>query len=316
MKTILVTGTLGFIFSNFIRYAVDSFPQYRFVGVDKAVQPYNLYAMFEHPDYKFYFGDIADQHLMNNIFKTEKPDIVINGAAESFVDDSIKDIKPFLHSNVLGAQCLVNSSLQFGVERFVQISTDEIYGQLQPGDPAWEETSPGRPRNPYSASKYSAEIIIYAANQTHGLQYNITRSCNNFGPCQPPRNLVPRTITSIIKNVPIPIHGQGKQMREWIYVLDHCSAIMKIVESAPLNETYNIGSGTEYSNLNMVKKIGSMLNVSEPAVTFITDRKGHDFRYKVDCSKIKSLGWKPIFSFDEGMEKSLEWYLENREYYV
>jgi dTDP-glucose 4,6-dehydratase len=314
MKTILVTGVLGFIFSNFIKFAINKYPQYRFVGIDKAVKSYNLNSRFDHKNYKFYLGDIADQHLMDNIFRIEKPDIIINGAAESFVDDSIKDITPFLHSNILGTQCLINSSLQFGVEKFIQISTDEVYGQLQLTDNTWTETFSPRPRNPYSASKYSAEIIVHAASETHGLKYNITRSSNNYGAMQPPRNLIPKIITLLLHDEEIPIHGNGKQIREWLYVKDNCSAIMKILEKGADNEIYNIGSNIEIKNIDVVYKIGNIMNI-EPKIKFITDRKGHDQRYGINCSKIKELGWFPQYNFDQGIKESIEWYQDNLSYY-
>jgi dTDP-glucose 4,6-dehydratase len=314
MKTILVTGTAGFIFSNFIRKVFNERLDYKFVSVDKVIAPYNLKNIYKHINHIFYMGDIADELFMNNVFKLEKPNIVIHGAAESFVDDSIKSAQPFVHSNIMGTQVMIDLSLRYNVERFIYVSTDEVYGQLQIGDKSWTETDLIKPRNPYSASKACGEMLVYAANQTHGLKYNITRCCNNYGPRQPPRNLVPRAITSILNNKSIPIHGEGKQMREWIYVKDHCSAIMKIIESAPLSETYNIGSGTERTNLEMVKKIGQILKI-DPIISFIKDRPGHDFRYSINCSKIKELDWKPDFDFDRGLFECVNWYLENRKFY-
>lgn len=314
MKTVLVTGTAGFIFSNFIRKVFDERQPYRFVSVDKIIASYNLKNIFRHPGHTFYMGDIADEAFMGNVFELEKPDIIIHGAAESFVDDSIRSAKPFVHSNIVGTQVMVDLSLTHNVDRFVYISTDEVYGQMLPGDPSWAETTATKPRNPYSASKACGEMLVYAANQTHGLKYNITRCCNNYGPRQPPRNLIPKTITSILNNKSIPIHGQGKQMREWLYVKDNCSAIMKIVETAPVNETYNIGSGVEFTNLEIVKKIGQIMK-TEPLISFVKDRPGHDFRYSVDCSKIKALGWKPNFDFDRGLVECVNWYLEHRNHY-
>lgn len=260
-------------------------------------------------------GDIADEIFMNNIFAMHKPDIVINGAAQSFVDDSIQSAGPFIHSNVVGTQVMVDLSLKYNVGKFIQISTDEIFGQLQENEKSWTEKSPINPRNPYSASKASAELIVKAANQTHGLNYIITRCCNNFGPKQPPRNLVPKIITCSLNNRPVPIHGSGKQCREWIYVEDHCSAIIMLMKSEVVNETYNIGSGIEKSNLEMVKEICQKLDIPEN-ISFIKDRPGHDFRYSVNTSKINALGWKPKYSFSEGLDKCIEWYLKNREIYT
>jgi dTDP-glucose 4,6-dehydratase len=314
-KTILITGSAGFIFSNFIRKVFDERLPYKFVSVDKVIAQYNLKNIFKHTNHAFYMGDIADEVFMNNVFNLERPDIIIHGAAESFVDDAIKSAQPFVHSNIMGTQVMIDLSLKYGVERFVYISTDEVYGQLKVGDKSWTETSQLKPRNPYSASKACGEMLVIAANQTHGLNYNITRCCNNYGPRQPPRNLVPRVITSILNNKLIPIHGEGKQIREWIYVEDHCSAIIKIVELAPPNEIYNVGSGVEWTNLEMVSHISRRLKIKDTKINFIKDRAGHDFRYSVDCSKIKNLGWNISFNFDKGLMQCINWYLENSNYY-
>jgi dTDP-glucose 4,6-dehydratase len=315
MKKILITGTAGFIFSNFIRKCFNDQWQYHFTSIDKIIAPYNRKNVYRHKDHSFYMGDIADEIFVSNVFAMEKPDIVIHGAAESFVDDAIRGALPFVHSNITGTQVMLDMSLKYGVERFVYISTDEVYGQLKPGDPSWTEECLPRPRNPYSASKYAGEVLVYAANQTHGLNYNITRCSNNFGRAQPPRNLVPRAITSMLNNVSIPIHGEGKQIREWTYVEDNCSAIMTIVDKAPLNEIYNIGSGVEFCNLDMVMNIAKVLKIDEPKIHYITDRKGHDYRYSVDCSKIKQLGWAPKYDFDSGLHRCVYWYMDNQKFY-
>ena len=314
-KKVLVTGSCGFIFSNFMRKVMSERLPYEFVSVDKVLASYNYHNVAANKDHTFYMGDIADESFMNNVFAIEKPDIVIHGAAESFVDDSIRSAGPFIHSNVVGTQVMVDMSLKYKVERFLYVSTDEVYGQLSPQETSWTEDEPINPRNPYSASKAAGELIVKAAGQTHGLKYNITRCCNNYGPCQPPRNLVPKIISCALKNCAVPIHGNGKQFREWIYVEDHCSAIMKIINNAPANETYNIGSGIEYTNLKMVQRISKFINNTSIAINFVKDRPGHDFRYSVDCSKIHELGWKPAHTFDEGMEKCTKWYLNNPWYF-
>jgi dTDP-glucose 4,6-dehydratase len=314
-KKILVTGSAGFIFSNFMRKVMRDKEPYTFVSVDKVLATYNRYNVELNKDHTFYMGDIADEQFMDNIFALEKPDIVIHGAAESFVDDSIRSAKPFIHSNVVGTQVMVDVSLKYGIERFVYISTDEVYGQLKENEASWTEDHPISPRNPYSASKAAGELIVRAANQTHNLKYNITRCSNNYGPSQPPRNLVPKVVSCLLKNTPIPIHGNGKQFREWLYVDDHCSAIIKIVNKAPVNETYNIGSGVELTNMQMVKSISKVLNVDAPLVNFVKDRPGHDFRYSVNCSKIKQLGWEPSFDFDSGIKKCVKWYVDNPWYF-
>lgn len=315
MKTVLVTGSAGFIFSNFMRKVmIENSNEYNFVSVDKVIAQYNYPNVIANQDHPFYMGDIADETFMNNVFSMHRPDIVIHGAAESFVDDSIRSAGPFIHSNVVGTQVMVDLSLKYNVEKFIYISTDEVYGQLQENEPSWTEVTPINPRNPYSASKASGELIVKAANQTHGLDYIITRCCNNFGPKQPPRNLVPKVITCSLRKKAIPIHGSGKQFREWIYVEDHCSAIITLMNSGVKNEIYNIGTGFEKSNLEIVSNICSLLEVQD-RIDFIKDRPGHDFRYSVDTTKIRKLGWKPKYSFESGMNKCIDWYLTNREFY-
>jgi dTDP-glucose 4,6-dehydratase len=311
MKKLLVSGNAGFILSSFIEMYQDH--GYQLVCVDKVIAPYSMKTVQEQ-QCKFYMGDIADSHFMNNVFAMERPDLVLHGAAESFVDDSIRNALSFAHSNVLGTQVMIDMALKYRVEKFLYVSTDEIYGQLGASG-SWTEESIPRPRNPYSASKYAGELMVYAANQTHGLNYNITRCSNNFGKRQPPRNLVPKIITCTLNSQPIPIHGSGKQFREWLYVNDHCSALLKVLEDGTPSEIYNIGSGVELTNLEMVEKIGQMLD-KKPLINFVNDRPGHDFRYSVDCSKIKKLGWFPKTSFNDGMRKTISWYAANPNFYV
>lgn len=316
-KTILITGTLGFIGSNFIRYVTKHHPEYRWVGVDKAVYDYCLSNTFNHPDYKFYLADIANEHIVDRIFKIEKPSIVINMAAESFVCSSIENPNPFIYSNVMGTQTLINASVKYGIDRFIQISTDEVYGSHESKrDISWTELSAVKPKNPYSASKFAAESILFAANQTHKLNFNITRCCNVFGPRQPSdRNLVPKSIKTTITNMPMPIYGDGSHIREYLFVEDKITAIMAVLKNGVVNETYNIGSGIEFSNIEMVNKIASMIENKIPNINFTTDRKGHDFRYSVNCDKIKFLGWLPRHSFEQGMSKCIDWYIENKWYF-
>lgn len=314
MKKILLTGSCGFIFSNFIRKVLDENINYEFVSVDKLIQPNNFLNIL--PGHKLHIGDIADVHFMNMVFKLEKPDIVIHGAAESFVDDSIKKARPFVRSNVLGTQVMTDMAVKYGVEKFIYISTDEVYGQLKDiSELSWTEDSLINPRNPYSASKASGELVVKAAHNTHGLNYIITRSCNNYGPRQHPRNLIPKVITCIVNNENIPIHGQGKQFREWIHVDDHCSAIMNLVDSQIINQTYNIGSGVEINNLEVVNKICDIMGKGKELITFIKDRPGHDFRYSVDCSKLKQTGWNTKYNFDDGISKCIDWYVQNDWYF-
>lgn len=315
-KKILITGVCGFIFSNFIKKVLEEeSDNYSFVGIDKLADSFSFHNLTEHSNYKFYLGDISDEHFIDSVFKIERPDIIINGAASSFVDASIINAKPFIQSNVYGTQVLTDASVKYGVEKFFQISTDEVYGHLQIGEPSWTEKSIQFPRNPYSVSKYSSELVVYAANQTHGLQYQITRCCNVFGGRQPNRNLIPKTIACIDKNLPIPIHGTGKNIREWLYVDNKIDAIMFILKNAPTNQIYNIGSGHELTNIEIVNKICDHLGKGHEFISFVPDRKGHDFRYSIDCDKLKSLGWKPNYTFEQGFEKTMEWYRDNAWYF-
>jgi dTDP-glucose 4,6-dehydratase len=303
---VLVTGTLGFIFSNFIRRVVE-LPGYRWVGVDKAVRPHALLNTFEHPDYKFYLADIADAHAMASIFQIEKPDVVIGGAAESFVDDSITDVMPFLHSNVVGTQTLVNACLRHGA-RYLHISTDEVYGQQLTKDAiGWVENVPMAPRNPYAASKACAELVVLAAHETHGLQYQITRSCNVFGPRQKKENLVPHIITSLRAGHPVHVHGTGLNFRQYVYVDDAVDAIMCVLERGESGRVYNVGDDHLLTNLQMVSRVAEMLGVSA-SIEYIADRKGHDFGYKVSSNRLRELGWEPRASFNDGMARTLEFY--------
>jgi dTDP-glucose 4,6-dehydratase len=311
MKKILITGTAGFIFSNFIRKVIDI--DYEFVSIDKCVQQHNLESIFNHQKHKFYLGDIADMHFVSNVFKLEKPDYVIHGAAESFVDDAIKNALSFTYSNVLGTQNMVDDCLAHNVKKMVYISTDEVYGHLESTlDVPWTEEFFPRPRNPYSATKYAGECIVYAAHETHGLTYNITRTCNNYGPNQPPRNLIPKVITCLRDNMPIPVHGSGSNIREWLYVDDNVDAIMKVLENGKDSEIYNIGSGVELTNMEMIDEISRRMN-ARPNINYVKNRPGHDYRYSINCDKIKELGWKPNYTFNQGLDKTIQWYLDNTE---
>lgn len=309
----LVTGSGGFIFSNFIRKAIYEKKPYEFVSIDKITKSSVLNNIYNNKNNSFYIGDIADDHFINVIFEYERPDIVINGAAESFVDDSLKDPNKFIHSNVLGTQVLVNASVKFGVKKFIQISTDEIYGHLtSENDPPWTEDSPFLPRNPYSASKASAEMIVMAAGSTFGLNYNITRSCNNYGPRQTPEKFIPKIIKCILDGEKIPVYGKGAQIRDWMHVYDNCAAILKVLESGEDNQIYNISANQEFSNIEVVNEICNIMGTGHSLISFVEDRKGHDFRYSIDCSKIKKLGWSSQIKFRDGLRQAVEWYLTNK----
>lgn len=307
MKKILITGTLGFIFSNFIRLvSQDHFNisgGLSFIGLDKAVKQYNLDNMYKMCP--FYLADICDAHMLDRIFSLEKPDIVIGGAAESFVDNSITDVLPFLNSNIIGTQNLINQCLKHNVEKYVHIGTDEIYGQkLIRDDAPWTESDIMSPRNPYACSKAAAEMVVLAAHHTHNLQYQITRSCNVFGPRQKKENLVPHIITSIKNSSTVRIHGNGLNFRQYIYVEDVVSAIMTVVKRGNINEIYNIGDNNYFTNLEMVDNIGKIMKC-RPDITFIPDRKAHDFGYSVNSDKLRKLGWKPKFSFQDALQKTV-----------
>jgi dTDP-glucose 4,6-dehydratase len=313
MKKVLVTGSLGFIFSNFIRRVLDEYPEYKFVGLDKAVHEYNLDNQFSHSNYNFYYADIGDIHLLDRIFKIEKPNIVIGSAAESHVDTSLINIFPFLTSNIIGTQNVINMCLKYNIEKYIHISTDECYGQQLNKDAVpWTEDKLLNPRNPYSASKACAEHIVMAAHNAHNLQFQITRACNVFGPRQKKENLVPHIIHSLINNQPIHIHGDGQNFRQYIYVEDKTFAIMKILQNGKINEVYNIGDDNYFTNLEMVYCLAKLLN-KEPKINFIADRKAHDFGYSVSTEKLKAIGWTPKYKFDYAMKKTADWYISQYE---
>ena len=314
MKTVLITGVCGFIGSNMIRHVVDKYPQYRFVGLDKLDEIINVKNIFTNKNYNFYSGDICDKTFMETVFKYEKPDYVIHMAAKSFVDSSIEDASCFIQSNVLGTQTIIDLCVKYKIEKLLYTSTDEVYGSLSQKDSSWTELSVPKPRNPYSASKYCGENLIYAANQTHKLNYLITRSCNNYGELQASRNLIPKLILNTINDKITPLHDHGKPFREWIYVLDKVKAIMTILSKSKMNEIYNIGSDVEIQNIQMSSKIGKILG-KEPHIAFTIDRPGQDMRYSVDCSKLKKLGWNTSYKFDDAIKSTVEWYSKNQDYY-
>jgi dTDP-glucose 4,6-dehydratase len=312
-KKILITGTGGFIFSNFIRKAIFDKLPYTFVSVDKVTKASVLNNIYQNKSHVFHIGDISDPHFVNVLFEYEKPDIVIHGAAESFVDDSLKDPNKFITSNVMGTQVIANACVKWEVERLIYISTDEVYGQLEnETEAAWNEESPMNPRNPYSASKAAGELIVKAAHASFGLNYNITRSSNNYGPRQTSEKLIPKVIKCVFDGTKIPIYGQGLQIRDWTYVMDNCAGIISVLNDGKLNETYNISANQEFTNIEIIQKVCNALGKGHDLISFIPDpRGGHDFRYSIDCSKLKELGWKPGFKFKEGIVNTVEWYQRN-----
>ena len=312
---ILITGVCGFIFSNFLKTILNDYPQYSIIGIDSCEEYPTLKNIIPNTNnYKFYLTDICHQKIIDNIFEIEKPDIIIHGAARSFVDSSIEDPMPFTETNVIGTQVLVNAAIKHKVKRFIYISTDEVYGSLGLNDVSWDELSKTIPSSPYSSSKLGGEHIVRAASKTYGLNYNITRCCNIYGENQRSRNLIPKIITSLLCKKTINLHDKGEPIREWMYIQDKISAILKILEYGKINETYNIGSGIEKKNIEVYCAISKIMNKST-TLNLDTIRMGQDFRYSVNCSKIKALGWKPSFDFDIGLSKCVNWYLENKNHY-
>lgn len=316
-KVVLCTGSCGFIFTNFLRIAVTKNKEdFKWASIDKLVPQHSIKNIYANRSHDFYIGDISDAHFIDRVFDIVKPDFVIHGAAESFVDDSIKSASAFVKSNVLGTQTLIDAAVRHQVERFFYISTDEVYGQLSDNDQPWTEDSPLNPRNPYSASKAAGELLVKAAHETYGLSYNITRSCNNFGPKQSVKNLIPKVIKCILSKKPIPIYGQGLQCREWIHVADNCQAILQILKNGQPNQAYNITANYEISNLEMVHTICNLMESGHNLISFIEDpRPGHDFRYSITNDKIKLLGWKPSFRFKDGLMKTCDWYINNQWFF-
>lgn len=316
---VLVTGAAGFIGANFIRKS--SFlrgKNCQLISVDNLIYPHsksNFYISNGKSD-SFYIADVADSKIIDNIFEIEKPDAVVHFAAESHVDYSIQTAAPFIHSNVLGTQTLIDAAVKNNTKLFFYISTDEVYGQLKSdSEPAWNESALVNPRNPYSASKLSGEFLIKAAHETHKLQYVISRCSNNFGPRQSTRNLIPKVIKNIFEGIDVPIYGQGLQMREWIFVEDHCEAIWQIIDSKQYNQIYNISTGNEITNLELVNHIANIIGKGHNLFKFVQDRPGHDFRYSCNSDKLRALGWKPSGKFTKALEATISWYDNNRWFF-
>lgn len=313
---IMLTGTAGFIFSNFVRKMKFEKRPYEFVSIDKMVNSPIKANIYVNDSHKFYLGDIADEHFVNRVFEYHRPDIVINGAAESHVDNSLKNPNVFIHSNVHGTQVLLNASVKYGVKKFVQISTDETLGHLtSENDMLLTEDAPLNPRNPYSASKASAELLTKAMGSSFGLNYCITRSSNNYGPRQTRDKFIPKVIHCIMNNEKIPLYGDGKNIRDWLYVEDNCNAIMKVAEDGKPGEIYNISANQEYSNIEVIYEICKVMGKGMDLIAHVTDRAGHDFRYGIDSTKMRKLGWEPTMKFKDGIAKTVEWYFINKWFF-
>jgi dTDP-glucose 4,6-dehydratase len=314
MKRILVTGGAGFIGSNFVRMVLGEHPDCFVVNLDKltyAGNLENLAGFLEHVNHKFIKGDICDGPLAERIIDEHKIDAIINFAAESHVDRSITEPKAFIEANVTGTLTLLAAARDRKLERFVQISTDEVYGALGPEGKFTEQT-PLSPNSPYSASKAAADHLVRAFGHTWGLRYNITRCSNNYGPYQFPEKLIPLMINNAINDKELPVYGDGLYVRDWLYVYDHCTAIWQVLKKAPPGEIYNIGGCNEKANLEVVDLILKRLKKPKSLIKHVTDRPGHDRRYAIDASKIISqLGWRPSVSFEEGINRTIDWYLNN-----
>lgn len=316
-QKLLITGTCGFIFGQLVRNVIQEKHPYDVCSLDKMVfNEINSY--YNNKSHKFHIADITDQHILDIIFQFEKPDVVIHGAASTHVDTSLIDPNSFIKSNVLGTQNIINSCLKHGVKKLVYQSTDEVYGQLtSESDVSWTEDSPYNPRTPYAASKAAGELLVKAACESHGLTYNIVRSCNNYGPRQNPEKLIPKAIKSITEGKSIPIYGEGAQIRDWMHVNDNCNAILKILQHGKSNETYNVGANQEISNIEVIQKICNIMEKGHNLITHIPDPRGngHDFRYSINCSKIKELGWSPTIKFKDGIINTIDWYLLNNWFF-
>ena len=311
---IIVTGAAGFIGTNFVYYMLSRHPEDKIVGYDSLTYAGNLTNLekaMENPSFTFVKGDIRDREAVRNLFREYKPDILVNFAAESHVDRSIENPSVFLETNIIGTSVLLDAAKEFGLSRFHQISTDEVYGDLPLDRPdiKFTENSPIKPSSPYSASKASADLLVLAYHRTYSIPVTISRCSNNFGPFQHREKLIPKTILNALSDEKITVYGNGQNIRDWIYVEDHCKAVDEILRKGKNGEIYNIGANNEISNISLIKQILSIMNKPESLITFTEDRKGHDLRYALDASKLRrEIGPIPFSSFAEKCKETIEWY--------
>ena len=316
----LVTGGAGFIGSNFMHYEVKKYPNDVFVCLDSltyAGNYNNIKDLEGYDNFKFVKGDITDREAVFKLFEEEKFDIVINFAAESHVDNSIKNPGVFLTTNIIGTSVLMDACREYGIKRYHQVSTDEVYGDLPLDRPdlLFTEETPIHTSSPYSSSKASADLLVMAYARTFGLPVTISRCSNNYGPYQFPEKLIPVVISKALKDEPIPVYGKGENVRDWIHVIDHNIGVDKIVREGKDGEVYNLGGHAERTNLEMVKTILKLMGKSEDLITFVSDRKGHDLRYAIDSSKVeRELGWDRTYTFETGIKETVDWYLNNTEW--
>ena len=319
--TILVTGGAGFIGSNFIFYLLKKYPAYRIVCLDKLTYAGNLSTLssvLDRPNFRFVRLDICDREGVFRHFEEERPDIVVNFAAESHVDRSILDPGIFLQTNILGTATLMDACRKFGIRRFHQVSTDEVYGDLPLTRPDlfFTEATPLHTSSPYSASKASADLLVLAYHRTYSLPVTISRCSNNYGPYHFPEKLIPLMIINALHEKPLPVYGTGENVRDWLYVEDHCKAIDLIIHKGREGEVYNVGGHNERKNIDIVRLICKALGKSESLITYVADRKGHDMRYAIDPTKIHNeLGWLPETKFEDGIHKTIQWYLNNKSWW-
>lgn len=319
--TILVTGGAGFIGANFIYLELEKHPEDRIVCIDKLTYAGNIETLNEamkSPNFRFVKGDICDREAVFKLFEEETLDIVVNFAAESHVDRSIENPSIFLETNILGTQVLMDASRTYGVKRYHQVSTDEVYGDLPLDRPDlfFTEETPLKTSSPYSSSKAGADLLVNAYHRTFGLTTTISRCSNNYGPYQFPEKLIPLMIANALKDQPLPVYGEGLNVRDWLYVEDHCKAIDLIIRHGKTGEIYNIGGHNEMKNIDIVKLICAALGKPESLITHVADRKGHDMRYAIDPAKIhRELGWLPETMFKEGIQKTIRWYLDNKAWW-
>lgn len=319
--TIIVTGGAGFIGANFVFYMLENHPEDRIVCLDKLTYAGNLSTLapvMENPNLRFVKADICDREAVYNLFEEERPDVVVNFAAESHVDRSIENPGVFLETNIMGTAVMMDACRTFGVQRFHQVSTDEVYGDLPLDRPDlfFTEQTSIHTSSPYSSSKASADLLAMAYYRTYGLPVTISRCSNNYGPYQFPEKLIPLMIANALADKPLPVYGEGLNVRDWLYVKDHCKAIDLILQRGRVGEVYNIGGHNEMKNIDIVKLICKALHKPESLITHVTDRKGHDMRYAIDPAKIHAeLGWLPETMFADGIEKTIQWYLDNRAWW-
>ena len=318
---IIVTGGAGFIGSNFVFYMMKKHAEDRIICIDKLTYAGNLSTLKDvmgKPNFRFVKADICDREAVYQLFEEEKPDVVVNFAAESHVDRSIENPDIFLKTNILGTATLMDACRKFGIKRYHQVSTDEVYGDLPLDRPDlfFTEETPIHTSSPYSSSKAGADLLVLAYHRTFGLPVTISRCSNNYGPYHFPEKLIPLMIANALADKPLPVYGEGLNVRDWLYVEDHCKAIDLIIRNGRVGEVYNIGGHNEKRNIDVVKIILKALGKPESLITYVTDRKGHDMRYAIDPTKIKSeLGWEPETMFEDGIKRTIEWYLNNKEWW-